>query len=240
MNDETSFKRIAAIMTILAAPVGLGSFVLVGIAVNFNLDAVSNFMDVINLGASAAGPLHLAWIITDFFGTLLLAPAAFYLWKWLKPRSPNLVTLSALFGFAYFLTAAIILSLIGAAVPTLMRAYETASGTERDMVFVLLTALFNMLYNGGGPLVYFLAGIWWLGTGAVLRQERPILGILTMIMGIIGLGVWVEQTFGIASLVFIEDLIFYLTYIWAVWLGITIWRHGELRDPLADAAYEAI
>jgi hypothetical protein len=230
MKDQTLFKRIAAFTAILSAPVGLGSFVLVGMAVDFNLDAVSNFSDVITLGAAAAGPLHLAWVITDFFGTLLLAPAALYLWHWLKPRSPNLVTLWTFFGFAFFLTGAIVLSFVGAAVPPLMRSYETASGPQRDVLLVVLTTLFDMLYNGGGPLVYLFAGIWWLGTGAVLRNERQILGIVTMIMGVFGLGVWVEQTFRIETLVFIEDLIFYLTYIWAVWLGIVIWRRADKSE----------
>jgi hypothetical protein len=236
MNDETSLRRIAALSAILAAPVGLGSMVLVGIAVDFNFEAVSSFSDVITLGASAAGPLHLAWVITDFFGTLLLAPAALYLWQWLRPRNPNLVTLWTFFGFAFFLTAAIVLSFVGAVVPPLMRAYETASGSQRDVLLVVLTALFDMLYNGGGPLVYLFAGIWWLGTGAVLRKERRILGIVTLIMGVFGLGVWAEQTFRIEPLVFTEDVIYYLTYIWAVWLGIVIWRRVETREQMVEAA----
>ena len=239
MKDQKLFKKIAAITAILAAPVGLGSFVLVGVAVDFNLDAVSNFSDVITLGSSAAGPLHLAWVITDFFGTLLLAPAALYLWYWLKPRSPNLVTLWTGFGFAYFLTGAIVLSFVGAAVPPLMRAYETASGPQQDVLLVVLTTLFDMLYNGGGPLVYLFASVWWLGAGAVLGTERRILGIVTMVLGIFGLVVWVEQTFRIEPLVFIEDVIFYLTYIWAVWLGIVIWRSADKRELAMEPATAA-
>ncbi len=93
-----------------------------------------------------------------------------------------------------------------------------------------------MLYNGGGPLVYLFAGIWWLGTGAVLGNERGILGIVTMVLGIFGLGVWVEQTFRIEPLVFIEDVIFYLTYVWAVWLGIVIWRLADKRELAMEPA----
>ncbi len=239
MNDKTIFRRIAAITAVLAAPVGLGSFVLVGIAVDFNMDAVSNFNDVITLGAAGAGPLHLAWAITDFFGNLLLVPAAFYLWQWLKPRSPNLVTLASFSGFAFFLVGALVLSFVGAAIPTLMRAYETSSGTQQETLFVVLTTLFDMLYNGGGPLVYFFAGLWWLGIGSVLRNEQSILGILTVVMGVIGLGIWTEQTFRIESLVFIEDVIFFLTYIWAVWLGIVIWRRGKQSDDILEPAAAA-
>ena len=237
MNNETSFRRIAAISAIISAPVGLlGSLILVGLAVDFNMDAVSNFNDVITLGAVGAGPLHLAWVVTDFFGNLLLIPAAFYLWQWLKPRSPNLVTLASFSALAFFLVGALVLSFVGAAIPPLMRAYETASGTQQDMLFVVLTSLFDMLYNGGGPLVYFFAGGWWLGIGVVLRKERSILGILTVGMGVIGLGIWVEQTFRIESLVFIEDVIFFLTYIWAVWLGIVIWRRDEQSDYVLEPA----
>lgn len=230
MKDQTLFKRIAAITAILAAPVGLGSLMLVSLAVDSNQEAMTNFADIITLGTAAAGPLHLAWVITDFFGTLLLAPAALYLWYWLKPRSPNLVTLWTFFGFAFFLTGAIVLSFVGAVVPPLMRAYETASGTQQDMLFVVLTSLFDMLYNGGGSLVYLFAGLWWLGIGVVLRKERLILGILTVFMGVVGLGIWAEQTFRIEPLVFIEDVIFFLTYIWAVWLGIVIWRRADKSE----------
>jgi hypothetical protein len=236
MNDQTLFKRIAAITAVLAAPVGLGSFILVGLAVDFNQEAISNFADVINLGAAGAGPLHLAWVITDFFGNLLLIPAAFYLWQWLKPRSSNLVTLASFSAFAFFLVGALVLSFVGAAIPPLMRAYETASGTQRETLSIILTTLFDMLYNGGGPLVYFFASLWWLGIGSVLRKEQSILGILTVIMGVIGLGIWAEQTFRIESLVFIEDVIFFLTYIWAVWLGIVIWRRDEQSDDLREPA----
>ncbi|MDX1435224.1 MAG: hypothetical protein R3335_00340 [Anaerolineales bacterium] len=239
MNDQTLFNRFAAIAAFLAAPVGLASIVLIALAVDFNLDEASNFTDMITLGAAGAGPLHLAWVITDFFGTLLLAPAALYLWLWLKPRSPNLVTLWTLFGFAYLLTAAIVLSFVGAVVPTLMRAIETASGPEQDVLLVVLTALFEMLYNGGGSLVYFFAGIWWLGTGAVLVHERRILGIVTMILGVCGLGVWVYQAFRVEALVFFEEAIFYLTYIWAAWLGITIWRRDEKSVPVLEGAATA-
>ncbi|MEJ2598826.1 MAG: hypothetical protein P8Z00_10865 [Anaerolineales bacterium] len=234
MKEQILFKRIAAITAVLAAPVGLGSLILVGLAADFNQEAMTDFADIITLGATGAGPLHLAWVITDFFGNLLLAPAAFYLWRWLNSRNPNLVTLASLFGFAFFLTGALVLSFVGAAIPPLMRAYETASGTQQDMLFVVLTSLFDMLYNGGGPLVYFFAGLWWLGIGVVLRKVRPILGILTVFMGVIGLGIWAEQTFRIEPLVFIEDVIFFLTYIWAVWLGIAIWRRDEQSDSVLE------
>lgn len=236
MNDQFLFKRIAAITAILAAPVGLGSFVLLGMAVDFDLEAVSSFMDVITLGSAAADPLHLAWVVTDFFGTLLLAPAALYLWQWLKRRNPNLITLFTVFGFAYFFIGALVLSFMGAVVPSLMRTYESASESQREIVVVVLTSLFDMLYNGGGPMVYFSAGIWWLGIGLFLRSEQRILGIVTMILGFFGLGIWVEQTFHIESLVFIEDLAFYLTYIWAVWLGIVIWRRDEQHEHVMEMA----
>lgn len=236
MNDQYLFKRFAAIMAILAGIVGLGSFVLVGMAVDFDMAAASSFADVITLGSDAAASLHLAWVVTDFFGTLLLAPAALYIWRWLKPESPNLITLSTIFGFAFFIVGALVLTFVGAVVPPLMRAYETASGSEQEVILLVLTAFFDMLYNGGGPMVYFCAGLWWLGTGFILRKEQPVLGIVTAIMGALGLGVWVEQTFTIEPLLFIEDVIYYLTYIWAVWIGVVIWRRVEPGELAIEPA----
>lgn len=133
MNDESTFKHITAITAILSAPVALSAWVLVALAIGTDSDAVSTLADAFTLGAPAAGYLHLAWAVADNFGySLLLAPAAFYLWNWLKPRNPALVTLYTISGFAHILIGVISVNLMAGLAPPMMRAYETASEPQRD------------------------------------------------------------------------------------------------------------
>lgn len=225
MNNGALFQRSASISALLAAPVALGSWVLVILAVGGNLALVEDLADVITLGASAAGYFHLAWMVTDTFGyMLLLAPAAIYIWRWLKPQGPNLVPLSTFFGFAFFVVGSIAVYLLAGLAPPLMRAYEGASGAEQETLLLIFQSAFDMVYYGVGPLGWLFGGLWWLSMGVVLRQERRMFGLATMILGLLGLGVWLEQAFRIQSLAIIETPFLFLIPVWSVWLGIVIWR----------------
>jgi hypothetical protein len=235
MNDEAKFPRIAAISAIVAAPVALASWALVILALSGNSEAVSDFADLITAGASAAGYFQVAWTITDTFGyMLLLAPAALYLWRWLSRRSPNLAALSTISGFAYMLVGSIAVALLAGLAPPMMRSYEVATAVERETLLLIYRSLFDMVYYGVGPVGWLFGGLWWLGMGFVLIRERRILGLLTVFLGILGIGVWLEQAFRIQSLAIIETPFLFLIPVWSVWLGIVIWRRAkqEVEVPL--------
>jgi hypothetical protein len=228
MVNNALFRRIAAILAIVAAPVALGSWALVVLAFEGNPAMIADFADLITVGASAAGYFHVAWTITDTFGyMLLLAPAALYPWRWLGRRSPNLVTLSTISGFAYMLVGSIAMSLLAGLAPPMMRAYEAAPVTQQGTLMPIYQSVFDMVFYGVGPLGWLFGGLWWLGMGIVLGQERRILGLVTVILGVLGIGVWLEQAFRIQSLAINETPFLFLIPIWSVWLGIVIWRQAK-------------
>lgn len=240
MNNQDTFKRFAAITAIVSVPVALSSWVLVALAAGSDPDALSNLTDVITLGPRAAGYAHLAWMVADTFGhNLLLAPLVLYLWLWLNPRNSNYVTLFTISGFAYILVGLIAVSLLGGLVPPMMRAYAVASEPQQEVLVVVFESVFNMLFYGTGPLAFLLAGIWWLGIGTVLRKEQLILGIFSMIVGVLSLTVWLELAFRLEALAIFEVPQSFSSYIWLIWLGIVIWRRDEKKGPV-EAAHAGI
>ena len=99
------------------------------------------------------------------------------------------------------------------------------------MVFKALTGL---AFTEGIELI--LLGIWWLGIGLVLRNERRMLGNFTTVMGIAALGTSVGTIFHIEPLIMLEGIVFLLSPFWALWLGIVIWQRGEQSEQLREAA----
>ena len=185
MSDHMPFQRLAARITILAAISYLISVGLLLAVMNFSfsLEAFSGAM--ISLGSRGANRLRWAMIFDVFGSYLLLTPLALHLWAWLKPRSPNYVTLYTLCGLAYILIGSMGAIVLSAVLPPLMNEYAQASASHRETLQVVFNGFLNAVFLGlWNPLEVFLFGIWLVGLGPLIQHERPRLGIITRLLGI--------------------------------------------------------
>jgi len=226
MNDQTLFRRIASISAILSAPVALANTIVLLIAVDFNAEFMANPANLITIGASASETFRWGEILGLGAPTLLLIPAALYLWYWLKSRAPRLVTLYTFFGLASLLLSAIGSLLRATIYPPMMNAYSLSSETQRDVLMVIFQGITNFNFEGLWALELIFGGIWWLGIGPLLRSERRILGTVTTILGIAYLIAGAGWLLRVGPLARLENVFFFVP-VWTVWLGIVIWRNPE-------------
>lgn len=238
MNDQTSFKRIAAISAILAALLQL-TFMLIGfLAIDFNPEIMADPSQMISLGERGARIFRWGEILDIFGFYLLVVPPALYLWCWLRPHSPNLVNLCTVFGLGSLFTGVAGAAIRFGAMTEMMHAYAQASGAEREMLAAVFKVLTDVWFLGLSFLEITFTGIWLLGIGLVLRRERRTLGLVTTILSIGYLGTVVGGgIFQIDALVALfTGIVTPLFPIWKLWLGIVIWRRDEQSEPALEPA----
>ena len=204
-------------------------------AVDFNTEFMSNPARLITIGASASEIFRWGSILELGAPTLLLVPAAIYLWYWLKPRAPGLATLYTVFGLAGLMPALIGTLMRASLYPPLINAYSQTSDIQRDVLVVIFQGITNFNFEGLWALELIFWGIWWLGIGPLLRNERRILGIVTMLLGIVYLVAGAGWLLRISPLARLENVFFFVP-IWAVWLGIVIWRRDEQHQHVMEVA----
>ena len=226
MNDHPSFQRLAARITILAVISYLISVVLLLAVMNysFSIEAFSGAM--ISAGSRGAGLLRWAMIFDVFGSYLLLTPLALHLWVWLRPKSPNHVTLYTLCGLAYILIGSMGAIVLSAVLPPLMNEYVQASATQRDTLQVVFDSLLNAVFLGlWNPLEVFLLSIWLIGLGPLIQRERQGLGIVTRLLGFSALIDSTGRFFDMQTIFFIGSSgLFLLVPVWLIWWAIDLSR----------------
>lgn len=231
MNNETSFRQIAAITAIIAAVLNVASFVIPLMALDFNFEFLADPGGLIAAGLEpgAIELFHWGSVLVIFGWCLLFIPATLYLWFWLRPLNPGLITLYTVLGLTGIVLC-VVNSTIGASFwPPMMVAYPQAAEAQREVLEVVFRAITDFAFEGMYALNSILFGLWWLGIGLALRAERRILGIATAIMGVAVLGAgfgWLLRVDPLARL----ELFYFFESFWAIWLGIVIWRRGEQSE----------
>ena len=226
MNDHPSFQQLAARITILAVISYLISVVLLLAVMNysFSIEAFSGAM--ISAGSRGAGLLRWAMIFDVFGSYLLLTPLALHLWVWLRPKSPNHVTLYTLCGLAYILIGSMGAIVLSAVLPPLMNEYVQASATQRDTLQVVFDSFLNAVFLGlWNPLEVFMLSIWLIGLGPLIQRERQGLGIVTRLLGFSALIDSTGRFFDMQTIFFIGSSgLFLLVPVWLIWWAIDLSR----------------
>jgi hypothetical protein len=164
MHDESAFRRIAAISAIVAALLSLAASVAAALAVDFNFEFLENPVRLLTAGldADAIGLFRWGEILGVFGYCLLFIPPTLYLWYWLSPRSPRMVTL-----YTAIALTSIVLCVIESTVrtsiwPTMMLAYPQAAETQREVLQVVFSAVTDFTSEGLYAINSILGGLWLL------------------------------------------------------------------------------
>ena len=233
MSDHQSFQRFAALAAIISFPLALASIVLTSAAMDFEMDASMN--PVLLLSAGPDGARLLGWgLVLDMFSYYLpLLPAALFLLHWLQPKSPNWVRFYTLCGVGYILIGAIGATILAATYPPLIRAYGQASASQQVVLETIFSTITDLVYGGlWNILEMLLAGVWFIGIGLLLRYERRIFSVVSIILGASALLDSLGFILGIDAVSSLGLNIFLvLAPIWTLWLGIDL-----LRKPVQIAS----
>ena len=226
MSDDQRFQRVAGFTTVLSIVFALVSVICLGAATNYRLGALSDPGSLINIGTGRANLFRWGMVFDVFGYYVLLAPLALVLWNWLRPAGLLLVTLYTLCGLGYILVGAIGAIVLAAVEPPIIVQYAQASGAQREVLQSIFASFLNAVYLGlWNPLEALFAGIWWIGTGWLLRHKRRALGVVSMLLGVgalldaSGSFVGLEPVF----LLGVSWLVLFF-FVWAAWCGVELLR----------------
>jgi hypothetical protein len=228
-KDESTFRRMAAITAIISAPIALGASFVLFLAIGGDPEIISNPVGMLTLGDRLAGIFR--WVeFAGMFGYyLLFVPATIYLWKWLSPSKPNLIGVYTAFGLISITVGSIGSALLFSVWPSLISAYAQAPQAQQEVLSGVFQTFNDVVLVGLLPLSALLFGVWSLGIGLELRAEKRALGIAAVVLGIIHIVYGVGMNLQMELLASLEFLTF-LAPIWALWLGIVIYRRDERSE----------
>jgi len=225
MNNNDTFKNIAAWTAIISMPIALLSTFLNVYWTNFNLLAFTS-PEILLQEMTEGSWLRITFSL-DLFGYYLpLIPLAIYLPRLLNAESELPVKAFTFLGLAYTICGAIGAALCIAILPDLADSYLQATGSDKVIYLTIFSAFFNGIFFGLWDLLDpILAGIWWLGIGFYLQTKWKILGRVTMILGASTLLTSIGYIIGSPDIEATGLNIYLgLAPTWAAWVGIKILR----------------
>jgi len=234
VNDNYSFQRFAAITAIVSFFTAMASNVLQAIPVNFNSEFPINPVMFLSVGINGAN--FLRWgLILDMLGYYLpLLPIALFIQHWFKTKSPIWTRFYTICGLGYILIGATGAVTLAVVQPPLINTYAQASMEQRVVLETIFGAIWNIVYAGMWNILGELfVGIWLLGVGLLLRSERRVFSIVSIIVGISALIDSLGNILGIEGLALVGLSVYLiLAPIWALWFGIDLLRKPvQIQTP---------
>jgi hypothetical protein len=225
MNNQAFFRRVAAVSAIVSALLILAATVVLSLAVDFDVDFLADPARLIDLEGDAVGLFRWGSILELLGYSLFLIPVAVYVFFWLRPRSPRLVTLCTVFALGSILVVGLGAVLRASFLTPVMRAFpqELASPAQQEVALVFFRAAVDAIFEGLYAFDSILFGLWWLGIGSVLAAERRALGVATAVMGVAIVGAGLGWLFRIDPLARLE-MVYFLEPFWLLWVGVVIAR----------------
>jgi len=196
-------------------------------------------VNMILLDARSTSLFRWSWMLSIFGYYLFLIPVAVYLSSWLGSRNPGLIRSATIFGYFYICVGAVSVAvMVGAALP-MMQSYAQTSGAQSDMMLAIFQTIMDIAFVSLSSLAFVAGGLWWSGVGSILLREHRILGVITLILGAGTLGSGIGSFTQIDLLARLEMVNYFLTPIWAIWLGIMIIQHYRRQESSLELARAA-
>jgi hypothetical protein len=235
MHHETAFRRTAGITVIASALGVVAASVVLFAAVDFVADVMAEPGLLLTLELNRIELFRWGSYLELFAPTLLMVPAAIYLWYWLKAKNHGLITVYTVSGLASLFMAAVGAVLRATAWPVMINAHAGAVESQAAVLASIFQAATDFSFGGLWALEQLLWGVWWLGIGWILRSEKTALGIVTTVLGaafLIGGTGWILDVSVLARM---ESASFFVP-IWAVWLGVVILRQPGVPTEIAGTS----
>jgi hypothetical protein len=219
-------NRPVGALTVLSGITALACMVLGAISVNGHFEVFNNpslMLMLPGLDVEAG-----RWsMICDMLGYyMLLLPVIYYLHYWMKVKTAwsNLITFC---GLAYVLIGSIGASILAVVWPYTLNVYAAAAPAMQPIIKANFELVNTIVYNGMWNLLEMLfAGIWWLVAGILLYKEKyKAIAVISIITGSFSLldgfsGMIENDILHEISL----NVYLYLSIVWALWMGILIYR----------------
>lgn len=226
---HTSFAKTAAIAAMLSFPIALLSLVMIFGAFNWDFDVAFNPAKAIAYSPDPSQMLRYGWLLDILGYYLLLAPVAIYLQQWLSEKAPLYSQLFTFCGLGYILCGGLGAAIMAGTSEPLFSAYQSGNATEQAAVAAAFATNFHQVFDGiWNQFAMLMAAVWLLGMGWLMRAERRGLAWMTSLIGIASLIDFLGMVLQLEMISTI-GLNIYLWFgpIWALWLGLTVWRHKE-------------
>jgi len=217
-------KTLVGYLLVLSGVLALACMVIGLFATHFDAEAFSNPVKMLDM--ENVDPLLLRWfMILDLFGYyLLLLPFIYYAHHTLKNKTPWAGFFTGM-GFAYVLIGAIGATALAVIWPSILEQYPSASDATREILRANFSLATNFVVKGlWNYLEVFLGGIWWIGIGIFLFENRS-LKIASILLGGACLLDSVGELLTVPILAEIGlNVYLLLGIVWPIWVGIKMVR----------------